>query len=264
MADWNADAYHRISTPQQAWGRRVLDGMSWRGDETVLDAGCGTGHLTRLVAERIPRGRILALDGSMNMARVARDQLAPDFRDRLIVLQADLRHVPLRNAVEVVFSTATFHWVLDHERLFRELHTALRPGGRLVAQCGGAANLTRLHAHAETLMHAPPFATYFGDWTEAWLFADAETTAARLRRAGFVDVETSIEEAPTPFESAAAFREFVTNVVCRPHLARLPDEPLRERFMDALVARAASDDPPFTLDYRRLNMSARKTRGAAA
>jgi len=258
MADWNADAYHRISAPQQAWGRRVLQGMSWRGDETVLDAGCGTGHLTRLVAERIPRGRIVALDGSMNMARVARDQLAPDFRERLLVIQAHLLHVPLRDAVDIVFSTATFHWVLDHERLFRELHTALRPGGRLIAQCGGAANLTRLHAHAEALMHEPSFAAYFRDWTESWLFADADTTAARLRGAGFVDVETSLEEAPTPFESAAAFREFVTNVVCRPHLARLPDQPLRERFMDAIVDRSQRSAAPLVLDYWRLNMRARR------
>lgn len=258
MAEWNADIYHRVSGPQQAWGRRVAERVAWRGDEVVLDAGCGTGHLTRLVLERVAHGTVIALDRSMNMARVARRQLAADFGGRVLVVQGDLLALPLHAAVDVAFSTATFHWVLDHERLFAGLFEALRPGGQLVAQCGGGANLARLHAHAEVVMRDARFAGFFDRWREPWLFADVAQTAAHLRAAGFTDVDTSLEHAPTPFPSAAAFREFVTNVVCRPHLERLPAPTLREQFMDAMVERAEGDRPPLTLDYWRLNLCARR------
>ncbi len=138
--DWDAATYHRISEPQVTWGRRVLDRLPLRGDETVLDAGCGTGRLTAELLERLPRGRVLALDNSPAMLAAAREYLAPRFGDRVSFVLADLQELadrPLPEPVDAIFSTAAFHWVLDHPRLFRGLYRALRPGGRLVAQCGG-------------------------------------------------------------------------------------------------------------------------------
>ncbi len=258
MSEWNADAYHRISVPQQAWGRRVLERLQWRGDETVLDAGCGTGHLTAMLWERVPRGRVVAIDRSANMTRVARRFLSSGCDGRVLVAHADLQALPLAASVDVVFSTATFHWVLDHDRLFREIFGALRPGGRLVAQCGGGPNLARMYANTRIVMASAAFAPYFAGWREAWVFHSAEATAARLRSAGFTEVDTNVEAAPTPFDSAGAFTEFLSNVVLRPHLERLPGRAERDRFMTAIVEHAIADRPPLTLDYWRLNMAARK------
>ena len=95
------------------------------------------------------------------------------------------------------------------------------------------------------------FAAYFAEWREPWNFADAETTARRLSDADFVDIVTSVEPSPVIQPDAAAYREFVANVICRPFLARLPDEKLRDRFMDALTTKAAGDMPAFELDYWR-------------
>jgi hypothetical protein len=91
-----------------------------------------------------------------------------------------------------------------------------------------------------------------------WEYATAETTADRLRHAGFVDVRTCLEEAPTTLADEASYREFVTTVIYNQHLARLPEGPLRGQFIDALTALAARQDPPFTLDYWRLNLEGRR------
>jgi trans-aconitate 2-methyltransferase len=255
--EWDARTYHAVSEPQFEWGKRVLSDLALAGSEFVLDAGCGTGRLTALHADRLPRGRVGAFVRSLNMARVARETLAPR-ADRADVAIGDLAALPFGAAFDVVFSTATFHWVLDHDRLFAELHTVLRSGGRLHAQCGGGPNLARLHERAHQLMTTPELAPHFSDWCEPWEYAGAEATAQRLERAGFVDVDTSVEPAPFVFPDAQAYRVFVTAVVLRTFIARLRDERLRNIFLDAITAQAAADDPPFELDYVRLNIRARR------
>src|SRR5918998_3727751 len=228
LEEWDAASYHRVSEPQFAWGMAVLERLALRGDETVLDAGCGSGRLTAELLRRLPGGRVVALDRSAAMARRARETLAAD-APRALVVEADLLALPLRGAVDVVFSTATFHWVLDHDRLFVELAAALRPGGRLLAQCGGGENLARVHAVAARLMDEPEFAPRFAGWAEPWHFAHEDETWRRLEAAGFGDVRVSLVPAPTPFADRAALREFLETVVLRPHLARLEAVPALRR-----------------------------------
>jgi trans-aconitate 2-methyltransferase len=258
--EWDARSYHTVSEPQFEWGRRVLSALDLRGDEVVLDAGCGTGRLTALLADRLPSGRVVAIDRSVNMTNVAGETLAR-FGDRAGVAAADLSDLPFRDAFDVVFSTATFHWVLDHDRLFANLYDALRGGGRLNAQCGGGANLQRIHARADALAASPEFAEFFGGWSVPKEFASAETTRQRLARAGFRDVDTSVEQAPFVFSDAAAFRAFVSTVVLRPYLARLDDDRLRTAFLDRITESASKDSPAFELDYWRLNIAAKKRLG---
>jgi trans-aconitate 2-methyltransferase len=262
MREWNAETYHRVSNPQFDWGTVVLARLPLDGDECVLDVGCGTGRLTEQLLARLPRGRVIGIDQSSNMVTVAREYLKPHGH-RLQLLVADAAALPIREEADAVISTATFHWVLDHPRLFRSLHDALRPGGRLVAQCGGTRNLARFHHRTEVLMRDAQFAPYFTKWSDPWEFADAETTARRLADAGFEDIQTSIEQSPVVFPEVETFRAFITNVICRPHLAQLPDVARRDAFISRLGALASNDTPPFELDYWRLNISARRPRSRA-
>jgi trans-aconitate methyltransferase len=249
-----------VSAPQFAWGRQVLDRLELAGNEVVLDAGSGTGRLTALLAERLPEGRVVAIDRSENMSRAAAKTLSP-FNGRVQVLVADLLSLPFAPSFDAVFSTATFHWVLDHDTLFAGIRFVLRLGGRLCAQCGGGPNLERLHERAERLMtDEPRFAAYFRDWQNPWRFADVPTTVARLERIGFEDIRVWLEESPVTFPDAPAFKAFASTVVLRTHLARLPSAALRGEFADAIAALAERDSPPFTLDYWRLNIDARRAR----
>jgi trans-aconitate 2-methyltransferase len=160
---------------------------------------------------------------------------------------------------DAVFSTATFHWIRDHDRLFAEINRVLKPGGRLVSQCGGGPNLERLLDRTHALMQDGRFARWFSGWSDAWLFAGVDETEARLARLGFIDIDVSLEPAPTTLPDAAAFSDFISTVCVRHHVDRLPPEQ-RAEFVSALATEAASDDPPWTLDYWRLNVDAR-TRG---
>ncbi len=252
--EWNASLYHQISAPQVSWGKKVLARVKLRGDERVLDAGCGTGRLTRDLLEALPAGQVIALDVSQNMLNEARAYLEPDFGSRVEFACCDLLDLAFEREFDLIFSTASFHWVRDHDRLFRNLYRALRPGGWLIAQCGGGRNLAHLLSRVARLMESSPYAKYFAGYPFPWEFSDAETAANRLRQAGFEQVETSLEEAPTQLPSASEYEQFVESVILRSHLLQLPDAALRQQFLAELTQQAAADDPPFLLDYWRLNL----------
>jgi len=246
--DWDAATYDRVSTPQVEWAERVLARLPLRGDETVLDAGCGSGRVTRMLLDRLPRGHVVAVDSTASMVEHAKEALDPE---RATVFQADLIELELDEPVDAVFSNAVFHWIRDHDLLFERLHAALRPGGQLVAQCGGQGNVERLHRVANRLATEEPYAEHLSDWERPWHFAGAEETAERLDRAGFTDIRTSLEPYPITPEDPAAF---LRTVCLGPHLGLLPDE-LHDRYVEAVCERAGVE-----LDYVRLNIDAKKPR----
>ena len=255
--EWNSAVYHRLSGPQVSWGKKVLARLRLRGDEVVLDAGCGTGRLTAELLEALPRGRVIGVDLSQNMLRSAREHLMPQREPRVSLITADLLHLPLGGIFDGIVSTAAFHWVLDRDRLFAELYRVLVPGGWLEAQCGGGPNVLALRERANALAATAKFAKFFAGFHEPWLFEDADGGAARLRRAGFVEVETSLEQAFTLLDNAEHYAEFVRNIILWRHLEQLPTENLRQEFMGNLTTQAAADNPPFALDYWRLNLHGR-------
>lgn len=256
MADWNARRYHELSTPQQAWGQRLLERLELSGAEHALDIGCGTGRLTAELATRLPAGSVVGLDFSETMLETAQAWLRAN-APRVTLVRGDAARLPFVRAFDIVFSGATFHWVLDHGALFRSIVLALRRGGRLLAQCGGGPNIATLRARADALAAEPRYAQYFDEWTAPWYYADEETTRRRLRDAGFVDIEVWLENTPAPFESAETYADFIATVCVRHHLERLPRSE-RPGFVRELTLLALRDTPPLTLDYWRLNMSARR------
>jgi trans-aconitate 2-methyltransferase len=257
--EWDAAAYHRVSAPQVSWGRKILEQLSLQGDETVMDAGCGTGRLTRELLELVPRGKVVAVDISRNMLQTAREHLQPEFGDRVEFLACDLVDLSFDRRFDGIFSTASFHWITDHDRLFRVLFRALKAGGWLCAQCGGGPNIKRLLDRVSVMADTPKYRPYIGGY-DPWFYDYPESAAERLRKAGFVDVETDLHDAPTQFATAEEFKEFVAKVILRQHLDRIPEESLRNNLLDELTRQAAQDSPPFLLDYWRLNLKGRRPR----
>jgi trans-aconitate 2-methyltransferase len=247
--DWDAQAYERLSAPLTAMGTDVLDRLALSGDETVLDAGCGTGNVTRALRDRLPRGRVIAVDAAPSMVEQARESLPSD----VDVRRADLLELELDVRVDAVLSTATFHWVGDHERLFANLHAVLKPGGRLVAQCGGHGNVAEVKQAGFEVAAEPRFASYFEGWASDWTFAKPEETERRLRGAGFSDVWCWLTRVdvdpgdPAGYLGAICLGSFV---------ARLPEE-LREPFVNAALGRLPE---PLEIHYVRLNILARARR----
>ncbi len=246
---WDAASYDRVGAPMTEMAAAVLERLPLRGDETVLDAGCGTGRVSELLLERLPRGRVIAVDADEEMVRRARINLA----GRAEVLHADLLALELDEPVDAVLSTATFHWVLDHEQLFRRLFAILRPGGHLVAQCGGRGNIGELRDAADAVSKTPEFAAWFEGWQAPWYYAGPEETRQRLEAAGFTDVRTWLQPWPVVPSDPA---EYLATVTLGPHVQRLPPE-LRAEFVEAVLQRQRR---PLTVDYVRLNLDATRPR----
>jgi len=248
--EWDATTYDRVANPHVKWGAGILEHLDPDGVVTVVDAGCGTGRVTELVLDRVPGARVVAIDGSQKMVEEAGRRLLPAIDDgRVEVVHADLTKsflglLPRREPVDAIVSTATFHWILDHDVLFANLAEALRPGGQLVAQCGGAGNLASVY---EAMRQAGE------PWMGPKYYATAEETADRLRSCGFTDVRTWLHDEPTPFESLEALEEYLGAIVLGAHLERLP-EAERAPFVHAVASRL----PKAELDYVRLNMVARR------
>jgi trans-aconitate 2-methyltransferase len=228
-------------------GQVVLDRLPLSGDETVLDAGCGSGRITETLIERLPRGHAIGVDVSESMVSAARERLGPGADIR----RADLLELEraLEEPVDAILSTATFHWVADHAALLRSLHGVLRAGGRLVAQCGGEGNITGLRGRAGIVMGREPYAEHFRDFQPSWNYANPADTHSRLLAAGFASAECWLAPAPT---EPGHPREFLSTIVLGPHVQHLP-EPLREPFMDEVMAELGE---PVVVDYVRLNIDA--------
>jgi trans-aconitate 2-methyltransferase len=244
--DWDATTYERLSAPMTAMGTEVLDRLVLRGDETVLDAGCGTGGVTRLLYDRLPDGHVIAVDAAPSMVEQARELLPDDVEVR----QADLLELTVEEPVDAILSTATFHWVRDHDRMFARLHAALKPGGRLVAQCGGFGNVAEVKQAGLDVAEEAPYAEHFADWSTDWTFATPEETERRLHAAGFSDIWcwlTRVDVDPgDPFS-------YLRAICLGSFVERLPDE-LRDPFVAAALERLPQ---PLEIHYVRLNILAR-------
>jgi len=245
VREWDGNSYDRISATMEALGRDVLERLELRGDELVLDAGCGSGRITEVLLERLPRGRVIAVDESESMIEAARGRLG----ERAELRVGDLLELVLEEPADAILSTATFHWIGDHRRLFERLRGALREGGRLVAQCGGRGNIEILRGRTRAICERPPFAAYFEGWRTPWNYAGPEETRELLLAAGFAAAECWLTPAPREPEQP---REFLQTIVLGPHVQRLPEE-LRDPFMDEVMDELGE---PVVVDYIRLNIDA--------
>jgi trans-aconitate 2-methyltransferase len=221
--------------------------LTLRGDETVLDLGVGTGRVAAQLLERLPAGHVIGVDGSRKMVDQARAVLDPA---RTTLIHSDLLELSIDPPADAAVSSATFHWIADHDALFRRVRAALVAGAPLVAQCGGRGNVASIAAAARAVGERPPFAAHLRDWTGPWNFAGPEETRERLERAGFDVERVWLNDSP---QRPPDTREYLRTVTLGAHLDRLPAD-LRDAYLDAVVAELG---PEPVHDYVRLNLVAR-------
>ncbi|HEY6758319.1 MAG TPA: methyltransferase domain-containing protein [Baekduia sp.] len=247
--EWDAGRYHGLAQPHQRWGAQILDRLPLRGDETVLDLGCGTGRVTEQLLERLgPDGHVLGIDGSARMVAEAARRLGGD--PRASFERQDLLELVVAPPADAAVSSATFHWIKDHDRLFAHVRGALVEGAPFVAQWGGRGNVANVVRAVLEVSAREPYAPYFAGWPGPWNYAGPEETTERLERAGFAVERCWLEPSP---QYPEPLRDFLRAVSLGSHLERLPEE-LHDGFVDA-VAEAMGPDPVH--DYVRLNVVAR-------
>jgi trans-aconitate 2-methyltransferase len=245
--EWDGATYDRVSGPMEAMGLEVLARLALSGDETVVDAGCGSGRITAALLERLPDGHVIGVDGAPSMIEAARERLGE--RPNLELRVADLCELELERPADAILSTATFHWIKDHAQLFARMRAALRGGGQFVAQCGGYGNIRVVREAGEAVGAEEPFAPYLAGWDGPWRYAAPDETEELLAAAGFASAKCWLE--PRPVEPDD-LRTYYRNIIMGAHLGRLPQE-LHDPFLDAVFARL---DEPHVIPYVRLNIDA--------
>jgi trans-aconitate 2-methyltransferase len=245
--EWDASSYHAVATPHQAWGAEILDRLTLRGDETMLDLGCGTGRVSAQLLERLgSNGHVIGVDGSAAMVAEATRLLGGE---RARFIQQDLLELSVEEPADAAVSSATFHWIADHDRLFTRIRAAVKDGAPFVAQCGGRGNVASIVAVVEDVAAREPFAATFAGWPGPWNFAGPEETTQRLERAGFAVDRVWLNASP---QRPPETREFLRTVSLGSHLLRLAPE-RHDAFLDA-VLEGLGPDPVH--DYVRLNLVA--------
>jgi trans-aconitate 2-methyltransferase len=239
--EWDATAYDRLAAPMTTRGVELLDRLDLRGDEVVLDAGCGTGQVTAALLERLPFGRVIGLDASEGMLCRAAERFAGD--QRVALVRGDLEGpLPVEETVDVVVSTSTLHWVSGHDALFARFAAVLRPGGQFIAEYGGAGNIARVLDALRLLGHAE----------DPWTYPTPEEELEHLRAAGFAEADAELVPRPAPIP-ADDLERYLATVVLGWHIDRIgPDRGA------ALVRDVAAALPEPVIDYVRLILVARR------
>lgn len=237
--EWDATTYDSLPLPHVAWGRRVLDRLALRGDERVLDAGCGTGRDAAALLERWPGARVVGVDGSRQMIEQARARLGTDVELHVADLTEPL---PLTEPVEAVLSVAAFHWIADHDRLFANLAAVMRPGARMSTDCGGEGQLAIL---GDALVEVT------GEGKYGVAYKGVAETERSLDGAGFDVGEVRLRPDPLRIDDAQLLDSYLA-VVCLG--SYLVDMPMEEQRDFVATVRAAMAEP--VIDYVRLEIDA--------
>jgi trans-aconitate 2-methyltransferase len=251
---WNAEVYERIGTPMRRWAQEVIDGLELTGDETVLDAGCGSGSVTFDLLERLPNGRVYAVDSSQQMIEKLKQSLAERGEERVTAMRGDLTDFTLPEQVDAVFSNAVFHWIPDDAALFGCLLRATKPGGRLRAQCGGGHNIARLMEATHAVEAQPPYNEHLAAGVEFRKYRSAEEARASMESAGWADVRAKVWESPVSFEDQDNAVLYLRTIILQKQASALPAE-LSDAFLRDVVRETVRRfGEPFIADYVRLDL----------
>ncbi len=258
---WNADIYDNVSNPQEEMAKTMIQKRKWTGKENLLDAGCGSGRVTKIISRIITDGKIYAIDNDSNMIKKATENLMNI--ENVKVVQSDLvdiESVDISIKFDVIFSNAVLHWISDHNKVFKNFYNLLDKKGEILIQCGGYGNLQNAISIFDTVKDLSEFSEYFTDWKNDWNFAKPVETENILKEIGYKDVKVFLTEIPVRFNNKNDYSVYLKTVVLGPYLKYLPTEPLKMKFLDtvlSLIERHHSD-LCWTLDYVRLNISASK------
>ena len=262
--DWDATTYDYISNVIEAWGHKTIEYRKWKGIEIVLDAGCGSGRLTQILSLKVPQGKVIAVDSDLSMIRLAKENLA-NF-SHIEFIKMDVSEIELKEKVDVIFSNAVLHWILNHKKVFELFWQILKPDGQLLIQCGGYRNLTKTLSIFNKVSKSKEFYNYFSNskgediCTQTWYFAKKEDTEKILQELGFRNIQVFLEDKEAKFNNKEEYFLFIKTIVLIPYLKYLPNKTLKDNFAKSIVEEIETNakELQWKLDYIRLNINAIK------
>lgn len=275
---WDARTYDQVSyLVQYKWGQQMLEWRKWHGNEIVMDAGCGSGLLTKQLAKKVPRGKVYAVDIDSNMIKQARNNL--QLFDNVEIIQSSFTDIRLPQKLDVIFSNSALHWVQDHRQAFEVFWDMLKPTnsnnknkntvvscGQLLIQCGGYGNLQQIITLLERITHLDQFRAYFTDWRQSWYFAKSDDTDKLLKDIGYVNSRVDLKRDCVSLPNRRIYSGFIKTVVAKPYLERLSSDngnklktDFLKLFLDEVIRNSNNKSKiRWFLDFVRLNIVAHK------
>jgi trans-aconitate 2-methyltransferase len=270
---WDAETYERIGTPMRRWAQAVIEDLALKGDETVLDAGCGSGSVTLDLWAKLPDGKIYAVDSSLDMVDKLKRTLAERKITNIVAIQSDITKLQLTEQVDVVFSNAVLHWIPDDDGLFGSLARATKHGGKLRAQCGGAANIKRLMGVTREVEAREPYKTHLHGRVEPRKYRTSTQAKQALERNGWKDVRAETFESPVTFDDTDSAVLYLRTIILQQQASTLDratqapveagapqPQSLSDRFLREVIAEVEKrHGSPFVADYVRLDLWATRS-----
>ena len=258
---WDAETYDKVSDTHEQWARKIIFSKKWAQKEIVMDAGCGSGRITKILAEIVPFGKVYGIDSDENMIKKAKENLK-DFKN-VKIIQSDLLDInfdKMQSKVNVIFSNAVLHWILDHNRVFSNFYDLLFDEGQILIQCGGYGNLQKSISIFDAVKNSSEFKQYFSNWKNQWNFAKPSDTKNILKDIGYTDIQVYLEDYPVTFKDKTSYSIYLKTVVLGPYLKFLNSEKLQNSFLQRIIQlkENENEEQMLTLDYKRLNIFATK------
>ena len=256
--EFDGRKYEKASAHQKEWGERLITELSLRGDEQILDLGCGDGKLTAQLAELVPEGSVLGIDASLGMIEVAQKYQ----KDNLSFLLLDINSLDFEEKFDLVFSNATVHWIKDHNELLRKVRRSLRNDGVVRFNFAGDGNCSNFFAIVKRAMKNPRYyAKYFSDFEWPWFMPTVDEYETIVRRFPFRDIRIWIENADRYFPDLHTMTKWIDQPSLVPFLKCI-DQSDKQSFRDFVVRRmieqTRQDDGTCFETFRRINVFARK------
>jgi trans-aconitate methyltransferase len=249
---WNAADYAANSTAQQIWARDLIAQLHLRGDEHILDVGCGDGKVTAELACAVPKGSVTGIDASLEMIRFARKTFPPGKYPNLKFQVMDARRIRLAQQFDIVFSTSVLHWVDDHPAFLRGASACLHPGGRLVASCGGKGNAQDVFVALRPEMRLKQWCNFFRKLPKPYFFHSPADYEKWLPRFGFKTHSVKLSPKDAVYQGRERFAAWF-RTTWLPYTQRVPEDS-REKFTAGVVDRYLAKHPPDAKGCVRVGM----------
>jgi trans-aconitate methyltransferase len=258
---WDAETYDKVSDTHEQGARKIIFSRKWTKKEIVMDAGCGSGRITKILSEIVPFGKVYGIDSDENMIKKAKDNLK-DFKNVKIIKSnlLDINFDIIQSKVNVIFSNAVLHWILDHYKVFNNFYHLLFEEGQILIQCGGYGNLQNSTSIFDAVKDSSEFKQYFPNWKNQWNFAKPLDTEKILKDIGYTDIHVYLEDYPVTFKDQNSYSVYLKTVVLGPYLKYLHSEKLQNSFLQRIIQlkENENEEQMLTLDYKRLNIFATK------
>lgn len=251
----DASTYHGNSVLQWNIASRVIDTIEWKGNECVLDVGCGDGKITALLAQKLPEGSVVGIDISQSMIDFASHKYAEIEYPNLNFQKLDAAEITFENQFDVVTSFSALHWVMDQEKALKAIHQALNPGGAVYIQTYGAGvmNITMI---ADSLINTKKWSQYFPTYVKQRVFFTDTEYQDLLESAGFQQVSVTGSWHNTTFDDRQALIHFAKPLLnFIDHLSLELQQEFVEEVVDKVISIAGILDDG-TIQYKTFSLHA--------